>query len=280
VECRCAAYPTAVCDDRNVTRAAAFLDLDKTIIAGSSSLAFRQPLRRHGLIDRRTMLRGAYAHFMLMFAGADEAFMATLRDRLTALCTGWDVATVRSIIAETLHDVVRPMVYAEAAAIIAGHRAEGRAVVLLSASGEEMVAPIAELVGADDFVASRMSVVDGRYSGRIEFYCYGVHKADAARDIARDRGLELSSCYAYSDSITDLPLLETVGHPVAVNPDRALRREAERRGWPVLTFAHPVPLRTRLRSAPATRTALVAALSAVVLAGVLVGTGWLGRRRR
>ena len=258
-----------------MTCAAAFLDLDKTIIAGSSSLAFRRPLRRHGLIDRRTMLRGAYAHFLLMFAGADAAFMATLRDRLTALCTGWDVATVQSIIAETLHEVVRPMVYAEAAAIISAHREQGRAVVLLSASGQEMVAPIAELVGADGFVASRMTVVDGRYTGQVEFYCYGEHKAAAARDIARDRGLDLAACYAYSDSITDLPLLETVGNPVAVNPDRALRREAERRGWPVLTFVHPVPLRTRLRSTPVARTAVVAALSA----GVLVGMSWLGRRR-
>ena len=105
------------------------------------------------------------------------------------------------------------MVYAEVADIIAAHRERDRAVVLLSASGEEMVAPIAEMVGADDFVASRMAVAEGRYTGQIEFYCYGEWKADAARDIARERGLDLAACYAYSDSITDLPLLETRGAP-------------------------------------------------------------------
>ena len=236
-----------VCDDLNVTRAAAFLDLDKTIIAGSSSLAFRRPLRQHGLIDRRTMLRGAYAHFLLMFAGADEAFMATLRDRLTALCTGWDVATVRSIIAETLHEVVRPMVYAEAAAIIAAHRDQDRAVVLLSASGEEMVAPIAEMVGADDFVASRMAVAEGRYTGQIEFYCYGERKADAARD-NRPRPRARPGRLLRLLRLDHRPAAaRDGGQPGRGQSGPGTAARGGRRGWPVLTFAHPVPLRTRLR---------------------------------
>ena len=232
-------------------RAAAFFDLDKTIIAGSSALAFSRPFRREGLISRRVLLRSAYAQLLLVVSGADEATMDALRRGLTAMCEGWEVAQVRAIVAETLHEVVEPMVYAEATALIARHRADGEEIVVLSASGQEVVEPIAAMVGADRFLATRMATRGGRYAGEIEFYCYGEHKAAAARRIAEEQGYDLALCRAYTDSITDLPLLEVVGRPTVVNPDRALRRVAEQRGWPVLTFARPVPLRVRLRSGPA-----------------------------
>ena len=118
---------------------------------------------------------------------------------------------------------------------------------MLSASGLEVVAPIAAMVGADSCRATRMGMTDGRYNGMIEYYCYGEAKAEAARELAAERGYRLADCRAYSDSITDLPLLEAVGHPTVVNPDRALRRLAAERGWPVLTFVAPVALRSRFR---------------------------------
>ena len=152
--------------------------------------------------------------------------MEALRRRITALCTGWEVAQIRAIVAETLHEIVEPLVYAEATELIAEHRAHGDEVVVLSASGLEVVEPIAALVGADRCQATRMAVRNGRYTGEIELYLYGERKAQAARDIAAARGYRLADCRAYSDSITDLPLLEAVGHPTAVNPDRALRRVA------------------------------------------------------
>jgi HAD superfamily hydrolase (TIGR01490 family) len=254
--------------------AAAFFDLDKTIIAGSSALAFSRPFRRQGLINRRAVLRSAYAQLLLVLAGADADTMELLRRRLTALCTGWDVAQIRSIVAETLHDIVEPLVYAEATELIAEHRAAGDEVVVLSASGLEVVEPIAALVGADRCLATRMGVADGRYTGAIDYYCYGEEKARAARGIAAERGYRLEDCRAYSDSITDLPLLEAVGHPTAVNPDRALRREAEQRGWPVLTFADPVALRVRLRPPPPRVTLAAAGLGA----GAAVAA-WLVLRR-
>ena len=247
-------------------RAAAFFDLDKTIIAGSSALAFSRPFRRHGLISRRAALRGAGTQLLLLLAGADAATMDRLRRRISAQCTGWDVAQVRAIIGAALDDTVGPLVYAEATELIARHRAAGDEVVVLSASGAEVVEPIAALVGADRCVATRMTVLDGRYTGGIDRYLYGTEKARAAREIAQERGYRLADCRAYSDSITDLPLLEAVGLPTAVNPDRALRREAQRRGWPVLTFDHPVPLRTRLRPPPpvaAATAALTVALAAL-----------------
>jgi HAD superfamily hydrolase (TIGR01490 family) len=254
---------------------AAFFDLDKTIIAGSSALAFSRPFRRQGLLSRRAVLRSGYAQLLIMLAGADAATMDALRRRITALCTGWEVAQVNAVVAETLHEIVEPLVYAEATELIAEHKANGDEVVVLSASGLEVVEPIAALVGADRCLATRMTVRGGRYTGGIELYLYGEQKAQAARDVAAARGYRMADCRAYSDSITDLPLLEAVGHPTAVNPDRALRRVAQERGWPILTFAVPVALRPRIRP-----TAVAAA--GVGLGAVLVGAGWYGRlvRRR
>jgi HAD superfamily hydrolase (TIGR01490 family) len=251
---------------------AAFFDLDKTIIAGSSALAFSTPFRRRGLISRRAALRSAYTQLLLLTSGADAATMEVLRQRISALCTGWEVARVRDIVAETIHEIVEPLVYAEAAELVAEHRAAGDDVVVLSASGSEVVEPIAALIGADHCISTRMGVREGRYTGEIEYYCYGEQKADAARVIAAARGYRLADCRAYSDSITDLPLLELVGHPTVVNPDRALRREALARGWPVLTFAHPVPLRARI---PPVATTAAAGLGVVAI----LGASWFGRRR-
>jgi HAD superfamily hydrolase (TIGR01490 family) len=254
--------------------AAAFFDLDKTIIAGSSALAFSRPFRRQGLINRRAVLRSAYAQLLLVLAGADADTMELLRRRLTALCTGWEVAQIRAIVAETLHDIVEPLVYAEATELIVEHRANGDEVVVLSASGLEVVEPIAALVGADRCLATRMGVADGRYTGVIDYYCYGEEKARAARKIAAEQGYPLADCRAYSDSITDLPLLEAVGHPTAVNPDRALRREAEQRGWPILIFGDPVALRIRFRPPPPRTT--VAALGVGTVAAL---AAWFVVRR-
>ena len=227
-------------------RAAAFFDLDKTIIARSSTLAFSRPLYAGGLLNRRAVLRSTYAHFMYLVAGADHEQMERMRAYMSSLVAGWDVAQVREIVAETLVDVVTPMVYREAVALIAEHHDAGRDVVVVSTSGAELVEPIATMLGADDVIATTMVERDGRYTGEIAFYAYGPNKASAVRELAARRGYDLEQCHAYSDSATDLPMLEAVGHPYAVNPDRALRREALARGWPVLDFVHPAPLRRRL----------------------------------
>jgi HAD superfamily hydrolase (TIGR01490 family) len=257
---------------------AAFFDLDKTVIAGSSALAFSRPFLREGMITRRAVLRSGYAQLLLMVAGADESTMDRMRRRITALCAGWDVAQVRAVVAETLHETVEPLVYAEAQALIREHRAQGDEIVVLSASGQEVVEPIAALLGADRCLATRMGTAGGRYTGEIDYYCYGEAKADAARAIAAERGYDLARCRAYSDSITDLPLLSAVGFPTVVNPDRALRRVAQERGWPVLTFAQPVALRTKFR-----RQARLGALAATAAVGLLcgaLGAGLTIRQRR
>lgn len=225
---------------------AVFLDLDNTIIAGSSALAFARTFARHGLIDRGTVARGAWAQLMLLFSGADASTMDTLRRQLTLICRGWEVERVRAIVAETLQEVIGPLVYPEAVRLIERHREHGAEIVLLSASGLEVVGPIAELVGIERFRATTMRIEDGRYAGEIEFYCYGDGKAEAARQIAAESGLDLGRCAAYTDSITDLPLLEVVGAPAVVNPDRELRAIARERGWPVLGFVRETSRRDRL----------------------------------
>jgi HAD superfamily hydrolase (TIGR01490 family) len=255
-------------------RAAAFFDLDKTIIARSSSLAFGKPFYKGGLINRSAVMRSAYAQFVYMVGGADHDQMERMRAYLQELCAGWPVDQVRQIVAETVHDLIDPTIYAEAVDLIAAHHAAGRDVVIVSTSGTEVVEPIGTMLGADHVIATRMVVEDGRYSGEIAFYAYGPYKAEAIHELAEQHGYDLAACYAYSDSATDLPMLEAVGHPFAVNPDKALRAEAGVRGWPVLDFASPVGLRRRPTEMPSAKVAL-ATVGAAAAAGVV----WYAGRR-
>lgn len=256
-------------------RTAAFFDLDKTVIAKSSTLAFSRPFFQEGLINRRAVLKSAYAQFVFMLAGADADQMDRMRAHITSLCTGWDVEQVNAIVEETLHDIVDPLVYKEATQLIAEHKEQGHDIVVLSASGEEVVAPIAKLLGATHSAGTRMVVTDGRYTGEVEFYCSAGNKAAAARDLAERYGYDLRDCHAYSDSVTDLPLLEAVGHPTVVNPDRGLRRHAAQRGWPSLAFEQPVSLRARF---PTPSRAAVTAAGVGMGAVAAAGAAWWGLR--
>ncbi|MGN6331950.1 MAG: HAD family hydrolase [Motilibacteraceae bacterium] len=260
-------------------RSAAFFDLDKTIIAKSSTLAFSRPFYHGGLINRRAVLKSAYAQFVYLVGGADHDQMERMREYLSALCTGWPVQQVQDIVAETLHELIDPLIYEEAAALIEQHHAAGRDVVIVSSSGAEVVEPIGELLGADRVVATRMVAQDGLYTGEIAFYAYGEHKASAVRELAEQEGYDLSRCYAYSDSVTDLPMLEEVGHPHAVNPDRALRKEALAREWPVLVFSRPVSLRERVGRVPLPPPPALVAV-AVAAGAATAGLVWLATRRR
>jgi HAD superfamily hydrolase (TIGR01490 family) len=251
-----------------LTRTAAFFDLDKTVIAKSSTLAFSKPFYSQGLINRRAVLKSSYAQFLFLMSGADREQMDRMRSYVTSMCAGWDVEQVKSIVGETLHEIVDPLVFAEAAELIADHKLCGRDVVIVSASGEEVVAPIARALGATHAMATRMVVADGKYTGEIAFYCFGEGKAHAIRELAAREGYPLEHCYAYSDSSTDLPMLEAVGNPAAVNPDRTLRRAATARGWPVLTFTRPVSLRDRI---PAPSRAAVATTAAVGISALAAG---------
>ncbi|GAA1112711.1 HAD-IB family hydrolase [Kribbella jejuensis] len=259
--------------DPGTARAAAFFDLDKTILARSSTLAFSRPFYAGGLINRRAVLRSAYAQFVYLLGGADHDQMERMREYISAMCTGWDVATVKAIVADTLDHIVRPMIHAEALDLIEEHHRAGRDVVIVSSSGAEVVEPIGAMLGADKVIATRMVVADGKYTGEIAEYAYGPHKVTAIEALAAAEGYDLASSYGYSDSITDEPLLAAVGHPFAVNPDKALRRIAVERGWPVLEFAEPA----ERVGFPAVRRPAVAA---GVVAALVAGAFLVASRRR
>jgi HAD superfamily hydrolase (TIGR01490 family) len=251
---------------------AAFFDLDKTIIAASSTLALGRAFYSAGLISRRDVVKGAYAKFVYQLGRVDEARMDRMRDGLAATVTGWNEEQVRTIVADALFELIDPLIYDEAAALIEEHHAAGRAVVIVSSGGDEIVEPVGEMLGADFVVATRMVVEDGHYTGDVDFYAFGPHKAEAMRDLAAHHGWDLAECYAYSDSQTDVPMLETVGHPYAVNPDRGLRREATEREWPVLEFAHPVPLRSRFGKIPSPNKPVAIGIAGAAV--VAAAAGW------
>jgi len=252
---------------------AAFFDLDRTVITKASIAAFSGHLRRDGLITRRMVLRAVGSQLLYARLGAGEERMAKLRESLLALSRGWERDRVAQIVRERLLETVEPILYAEALELMAGHHLAGQRVYLVSASPEEIVLPMAELLGADGVICSRADVdAEGRYTGRIAFFADGANKAKAIAELAETVGLDLAASTAYSDSVADLPMLELVGRPVAVNADRALARLARSRNWETCQFTKPVRLRDRAASAAPVLTSLSLAVAAVLF-------GRRGRRR-
>ena len=256
---------------------AAFFDLDKTVIATASMVAFGRPLYDEGLISRRTVLRSLYGQLVYMHLGASDEKLQRIRESVLTLTRGWDQQRIREIVRETLEQVVEPIVYREALELIDEHRSAGRRVFIVSASPEEIVEPLGAYLGVDEVIASRASIDDdGRYTGEMERYAYGPFKAEIMHEVAEQQGIDLAASYAYSDSYTDAPMLEIVGHPVAVNPDRVLLKLARERGWEVRPFVRPVRLRDRVPVPPRGPTLAAGGVAAAALGGIVV---WSRLRR-
>jgi len=257
---------------------AAFFDLDKTVIARASMVAFGAPFQRAGLLSRWVLLRALWGQLVYLWVGADEKKLTKTRDAALKLTKGWEQQRVRAIVREAIDEVIEPIVFEEALELIRHHRAEGRLVAIVSASPVEVVEPLAEHLGADLAIGTEAKVdADGRYSGELVRYAYGPAKADAVRELAERRGIDLAASYAYSDSVTDLPMMEAVGHPVAVNPDRPLLRVANEREWEVLRFVKPVRLRDRVPM-PTPAQAAVGGGGLGALAGAALFVWWRLRR--
>ncbi|HUV58257.1 MAG TPA: HAD-IB family hydrolase [Acidimicrobiales bacterium] len=245
---------------------AAFFDLDKTVIAKSSLVALGPEFHARGLLRRRTLMRAVLSQMFFMRFGANEEKLTRIRESALKVTKGWDHNEVKKLVAETINDVIEPLIYDEALELIDHHLASGDEVWLVSMSPAEIVEPFAELLGITGAISSRAKIDDeGKFTGEMEFFAQGENKAVAIRELAERRGIDLSESYAYSDSETDIPMLRTVGHAYAVNPDRQLARIAHDNEWPLLSFTHPVRAHDRSKShTPFLLSAVIIGLAAVL----------------
>jgi HAD superfamily hydrolase (TIGR01490 family) len=231
--------------------AAAFFDLDRTLLRRSSALALAGSFRERGLISRRQLLHAAAWQLLFVARGAShEAVRRAAEDGLRLLA-GYSPDELRALVADALEPVLRPLVYAEPLRLVEQHRSRGESVYIVSATLQEIVEAIAEDLGFDGALGTICEVRDGHYTGRAVRALHADAKAEYVREFAEQEGLDLAGCTAYSDSHTDLPFLEVVGRPVAVNPDRELRSIAGERGWPVLEFSGRAYPHARRRVPPA-----------------------------
>lgn len=259
---------------------AAFFDLDKTIVAKSSPLVLGRSFFREGLISRSSLMKSLYAQLMFQLMGADEEKMERMRAEAAKLTAGWEVEKVRRVVTEVLEEVMSPLIYAEALELMHDHREAGRLICIVSSSPQEVVEPLAQMLYVDRYIATKPRVVDGKYTGDLDFYAYGPHKATAIHELADEMNIALEGSYAYSDSITDLPMLEAVGHPVVVNPDKGLRKLAVEREWEVASFQNPVSIRDRLPRMRAPEVSAGNGLAAVAGVAVVAAALWWVSRRK
>jgi HAD superfamily hydrolase (TIGR01490 family) len=216
--------------------AGAFFDLDRTLIRRSSVLALAPQFRARGLISRGDVVKSVFWQVLFVARGASaEAVRAAAEDGMKIL-RGFSVAEMQELVGDSMEAVLRPLVYAEPLHLVEQHRARGEKVYVVSATLQEIVEHIARDLGFDGAIGSTCEIVDGVYTGRSLRAAHGVGKADALRALAVAENIDLARSTAYSDSYSDVPFLEAVGHPIAVNPDRKLRRIARERGWPMLQF--------------------------------------------
>ena len=217
--------------------AAAFFDLDRTLIRRSSVLALAGTFRRRGLISRLDLVKSALWQVLFVLRGASAERVRSAAEDGMKILNGFSVAEMQHLVGDSMETVLRPLVYEEPLRLVERHRARGERVYIVSATLQEIVQHIADDLGFDGAIGSTCEIVDGVYTGRTLRAAHGAGKADALRALAADEGFDLAESTAYSDSYSDVPFLEAVGHPVAANPDRKLRRIAVERGWPVVDFA-------------------------------------------
>jgi HAD superfamily hydrolase (TIGR01490 family) len=217
--------------------AAAFFDLDRTLIRRSSVLALAGTFRQRGLISRVDLAKSAFWQVLFGLRGASAERVRRASEDGMRILDGFSVKEMQELVGDAMEPVLRPLVYDEPLHLVRRHREQGERVYIVSATLQEIVQHIADDLGFDGAVGSTCEIVDGVYTGRSLRAAHGEGKAQAIRELAASDSLDLAECTAYSDSHTDVPFLEAVGHPVAANPDRQLRRLARERGWPVVDFA-------------------------------------------
>jgi HAD superfamily hydrolase (TIGR01490 family) len=250
---------------------AAFFDLYRTLISGSSTFVFGVAAWKAGLIAKRQFARDAASALTFRLTGASDETSHGVRDRILGAVKGVrhdELFGLNTDIVPKLMERVRP----EARQLVDMHRHAGRATYIVSASPVELVNPLAAAMGMTGGIGTVSEIVDGVYTGRLAGpFCYGTGKVDAIQELSRWEGLDLAQCYAYSDSASDLPMMEAVGHPVAVNPDSKLERIAHRRGWPIVIFS-------RRTKAVVRRTSQGVGATSLAIGSFVVGMKYATRR--
>ncbi len=243
---------------------AAFFDLDRTLISGSSAFTLAIQARKAGLVPTHEFVRDAGGALAFKLFGASDDTSNEVRKRILGAVTGLRQADLQGINADILPrliDRVRP----EAKRLLERHRRAGRDTFIVSAAPQEIVEPLAHALGMTSGIGTRGVIDNGVYTGELDGpFCYGEGKVEAMQSLASWNNYDLAQSYAYSDSASDLPMLEAVGHPVAVNPDSKLERHARRNGWPIVIFSQR------------TKSVIRRTLSGVATAGVGVGGFVLG----
>jgi HAD superfamily hydrolase (TIGR01490 family) len=251
---------------------AAFFDLDRTLIAGASAFVVGLAAWRADLLPAHQLAADGVRALTFRLGATSDGATDRARDRMLAGVAGIrqdDLVALNEDVVPRLLAKVRP----EARRLLELHRHAGRNTYIVSASPEELVVPLAAALGMSGGIGTIAEVVDGVYTGALSGpFCYGAGKVQAIGELARWEGLDLGQCYAYSDAASDLPMLEAVGHPVAVNPDTRLERVAHQRGWPIVIF--------RRRTKAVIRRTTAAVGTAGVAGAAFAGGLQLGRTRR
>jgi HAD superfamily hydrolase (TIGR01490 family) len=216
---------------------AAFFDLDRTLMEGSSAFQFGRAAYKAGMMTRRQLISDGWANLRFRLQGSTDAATQELRDRISESLRGTRVRDMQRLGPDVLARVL-PRIYPRMLALAYEHQDAGRRVYIFTAASQELAETLARVLTFDGGVGSQFSKVeDGCYTGEpTGLFIYGADKARAIKRLADEEGIDLAESYAYSDSASDLPMLRAVGHPVAVNPDRELLAEARENGWQVLRF--------------------------------------------
>src|ERR687898_2254560 len=215
---------------------AAFFDLDKTLIEGSSAIHFGRAAYKHGMVSRRQLARDAWANVKFRLNGSTDAGTDELRQRILDSIAGQRAVDLARMGPDVLAGIL-PLLYREVLEEAYAHQDAGRRAYIVTAASQELADVLARVLALDGGIGMRSEVKDGVYTGRPPGpFTYREGKAEAIRALAATEGIDLAESYAYSDSESDLPMLRVVGHPVAVNPDAALQRIAREEGWRIMRF--------------------------------------------
>jgi HAD superfamily hydrolase (TIGR01490 family) len=218
-------------------KAAAFFDLDKTLMAGSSGMVFARVANQRGFVPRRQLAKWGWDHLRYRLRGSSDEQTNALLDVAKRVFAEIFERDVKRMAPQVLAGIL-PLIYPQMLDEVHRHQDEGRATFIVSAAGNDLVKTLATVLGMEGGIGTRWAVgADGKYTGEMDGpFVYGKGKVEAMRQFAEKHEIDMDASYAYSDSVSDLPMLRSVGHAVVVNPDADLMEIARQESWQVMRF--------------------------------------------